>query len=478
MNDMKTYSIHLTVILLITVLSGCMVGPKYQKPVVQTPGHFNYYDTIRQDSALNLEWWTLFQDPQLDTLIRIALSENRDVRLAAARIEEARAAVGYNRADMWPVIGYEANIQGGNLNPVLSSGSTANHNTYYAAPFLSWEIDFWGKYRSATEAARANLLATEYGYRSVMISLIAGVTSTYYQLLDFDNQLAISRQTLESRKESTRIVRERFIKGIVPEIDLNQAEIQENIAAAYIPQYERAVAQTEHALSILLGKMPGAIVRGLDLNSQPMPPEIPPGVPSELLTRRPDILYSEQALVAQNAYIGVAQAVRLPSFNLTGLFGAASPELTFSAASAAWSVSGGILGPIFNFNKNKRRVEIERQRYQQVLMDYDQTVLEAFREVEDGLISVSTYRTELEAVNKQRAAAQNAAVLSRSRYDGGVTSYLEVLDSERTLFNTELNASQTLRELLSSYVNLYKVLGGGWISKEEKAAATTPPANK
>ncbi len=478
MNDMKKYSIHLMVILFVTILSGCMVGPKYQKPVVQTPGHFTYYDTTRQDSALNLEWWALFQDPQLEELIRTALAENRDVRLAAARIEEARAAVGYNRADMWPAIGYEANIQGGNLNTVLNSGKTTNHNTYYAAPFLSWEIDFWGKYRSATEAARANLLATEYGYRSVMISLIAAVTSTYYQLLDFDNQLAISRQTLESRKESTWIVRERFIKGIVPEIDMNQAEIQENIAAAYIPQYERAVSQTEHALSVLLGKMPGSIVRGPDLNSQPIPPDIPPGITSELLTRRPDILYSEQALVAQNAYIGVAQAVRLPSFNLTGLFGAASPELTFSAASAAWSVSGGILGPIFNFNKNKRRVEIERQRYQEALMDYEQTVLEAFREVEDGLIRVSTYRTELEAVKRQRVAAQNAAVLSRSRYDGGVTSYLEVLDSERTLFNTELNASLTLRELLSSYVNLYKVLGGGWISKEEKAAAATPPPNE
>lgn len=478
MNDMKKYSIHLAVILFISVLAGCMVGPKYQKPVVQTPDHFNYSDTTVQDSALNLEWWILFQDPQLESLIRTALAENRDVRLAAARIEEARAAVGYNRADMWPVIGYEANIQGGNLNPVLSTGSTTNHNTYYAAPFLSWEIDFWGKYRSATEAAKANLLATEYGYRSVMISLIAGVTSTYYQLLDFDNQLAISRQTLESRKESTWIVRERFNKGIVPEIDVNQAEIQENIAAAYIPQYERAVAQTEHALSILLGKMPGTIARGLDLNSQPIPPDIPSGIPSELLTRRPDILYSEQALVAQNAYIGVAQAVRFPSFNLTGLFGAASPDLTFTAASAAWSVSGGILGPIFNFNKNKRRVEIERQRYQEALMDYDNTVLQAFREVEDGLISVSTYRTELEAVNKQRKAAQNAAMLSRSRYDGGVTSYLEVLDSERTLFTTELNASLTLRELLNSYVSLYKALGGGWISREEKAAVANPPQGK
>jgi len=475
---MKKYSIYLAVILTVAVMSGCMVGPKYQKPVVQTPQYFAYYDSARQDSALNLEWWTLFQDPQLDTLIRLALAENRDVRLAVARVEEARAAIGYSRADMWPTIGYEGNIQGGNLNSALITEDPKVTSSYYAAPFLSWEIDFWGKYRSATQAAKADLLGTEYGYRSVMISLIAGVASTYYQLLDFDNQLAISRQTLESRKESTYIVRERFLKGIVPEIDLNQAEIQENVAAAYIPQYERAVAQTEHALSILLGQMPGTIVRGLSLNNQPMPPEIPSGIPSGLLIRRPDILYSEQALIAQNAYIGVAQALRFPSFSLTGLFGVASPDLTFSAASAAWSVSGGFLGPIFNFNKNKRRVEIERQRYQQVLMDYDQTVLQAFREVEDGLIGVSTYKTELEAVNRQRASAQNAARLSRSRYDGGVTSYLEVLDSERTLFDTELNASQTLRQLLNSYVNLYKVLGGGWISQEEKAAAVTPPESK
>ncbi len=473
---MKRYLSLLAMALLVAALSGCMVGPKYQKPVVQTPRYFASFDSALQDSALNLEWWTLFQDPQLEALIRFALAENRDVRQAAARVEEARAAVGFYKADQWPRIGYEGNIQGGNLNPVLNTGSTDNKNTYYASPFLSWEIDFWGKYRHATEAAKADLLGTEYGYRSVMISMIATVASTYYQLLDFDNQLTISRQTLESRKESTRIIRERFIKGIVPEIDVNQAEIQENIAAAYIPQLERAVAQTEHALSILLGRMPGAIDRGMELNSQPIPPDIPPGIPSDLLLRRPDILYTEQALVAQNASIGVAQALRWPSFSLTGLLGVASPDLTFTAASAAWSVSGSVLGPIFNFNKNKRRVEIERQRYQQVLMDYEQTVLQAFREVEDGLVGVSTFKTELDAVNRQKAAAQNAAVLSRSRYDGGVTSYLEVLDSERTLFETELNSSQTLQQLINAYVYLYKVLGGGWISREEKAAATTPPS--
>ena len=252
---------------------------------------------------------------------------------------------------------------------------------------------------------------------------------------------------------------------------MNQAQIQEAIAAAAVPQYERAVAQIEHALSILLGRNPGPVLRGIQLEDQAIPPDIPPGLPSTLVQRRPDIMEAEQYVAAQNAMIGYAQAMRFPAFSLTGLLGVASPELSTAALNAAWSVSGTIFGPIFNFGKNKRRVEMERKKTEQAYLMYDQSVLNAFKETEDALIAVTTYKDELVAVVRQRDAAANAAKLSRARYDEGITSYLEVLDSERTLFDASLNASATLQNRLNSYVDLYKAIGGGWISKEEKAAA-------
>jgi multidrug efflux system outer membrane protein len=315
------------------------------------------------------------------------------------------------------------------------------------------------------------MFATEFAHRGIMISLISEVANVYFQLLDYDNRLSISRNTLLTRQEYVNIIQERFNKGVVAEIDLNQAQIQEAIAAAAVPQYERLVAQTENALSILIGRNPGPIIRGDKLSEQVIPPDIPPGLPSTMLERRPDILEVEQYVAAQNAMIGVAQAMRFPTFSLTGLLGVASPDLTLAAANMAWSVSGSILGPIFNFGKNKRRVEIERKRTEQAYLAYDQTVLQAFREVEDALIAVSTYDDEYFAVERQRIAAENAAMLSKARYDEGITSYLEVLDSERTLFDANLSASQVLQLRLNSYVLLYKALGGGWISEEEKKAA-------
>jgi outer membrane protein, multidrug efflux system len=470
MNNMSRLYKILFLALLVISISGCAVGPNFVKPVVNAPDKFRFTYT-GEDTAYTLSWWEMFNDPVLDSLVRTALRENRDVRIAAARIEEAYAAMKYNWADNFPRIGYEGNIQGGNLTPVLINGSTGVVSNYYAAPVLSWEIDFWGKYRRATESARAEMFATEYAHRSVMISLISDVTSLYFQLLDYDNRLEISKSTLIVRQEYLNIIQERFDKGIVPEIDLNQAQIQEAIAAAAIPQYVRAVANVENVLSILLGRNPEPVLRGTNLVNQVMPPDVPPGLPSDMLQRRPDILQAEQMVASQNAMIGVAQAMRFPTFSLTALFGIASPELTTSAINAAWSVSGTVLGPLFNFGKNKRRVDIERKRTEEAYLAYDQTVLQAFRETEDALIAVTTLRDELIAVEREKVAAENANMLSKARYDEGITSYLEVLDSERTLFDVSLNASATLQSRLNSYVNLYKVLGGGWISQEEKKAA-------
>jgi multidrug efflux system outer membrane protein len=464
--------------LLIVGFTGCAVGPNFQKPVVNSPSEFRF-DLTGKDSTEILSWWELFNDPVLDTLIRIALQENRNVRIAAARTEEARANMRFNKASQWPYIGYEGNISSGNLTNVLTPpGNTDHFTNYYAAPVLSWEIDIWGKYRRLTESAREEMFALEYNQRGIMISLISEVASVYFQMLDFDNRLDISKNTLISRLEYLNIMQERYDKGIVAEIDVNQAQIQEAIAAAAVPQYQRLVANAENALSILLGRNPGPVIRGMKLEEQTIPPDIPPGLPSDLVQRRPDVMESEHYVASQNAMIGYAQALRFPSFNLTGLLGVASPELSTAALNAAWSVSGTILGPIFNFGKNKRRVEVERKRTEQAYLMYDQSVLQAFRETEDALISVTTYKDELQAVLRQRDAAANAAMLSRARYDEGVTSYLEVLDSERTLFDASLNASSTLQYRLNSYVDLYKALGGGWISKEEKAAAEQAAAQQ
>jgi multidrug efflux system outer membrane protein len=470
MNDMSRLIKFLMLAMVAVFIYGCAVGPNFQKPVVTSPKEFRF-DANAADTFLTLSWWELFSDTVLDTLIREALRQNYDVRIAASRIEEARAAWKYNRADNFPRLGYEGYIQGGNLNPVLQSGSTDVSSSYYAAPVLSWEIDFWGKYRRATESARAEMLATEYAHRGIMISLISDVTAVYFQLLDYDNRLDISKSTLITRQEYLNIMQERYNKGIIAEIELNQAQIQEAIAASAVPMYTRFVAETENVLSILLGRNPGLVLRGMPLEDQVIPPDIPPGLPSDMLQRRPDILQAEQMVASQNAMIGVAQAMRFPSFSITGLLGIASPELTTAAISAAWSVSGSILGPVFNFGKNKRRVEIERKRTEQAYFMYDQAVLEAFRETEDALVGISTLRDELIAVERQKKAAENAYRLSKARYDEGITSYLEVLDSERTLFDASLNASSVLQSRLNSYVYLYKVLGGGWISEEEEKAA-------
>jgi len=463
-------------IFLILVISSCKVGPNYQRPVVTSPTSFRF-DSIstQEDTVINLKWWELFNNPELKALIDTALKYNPDVLIAASRIEEARAVVGYNKADQWPSIGYDGSGARQQMN-IPGLGIDGPFNNFSGAANLAWELDFWGKYRRSTEAARAEMLATDFGHRAIQVSLISSVASTYFLLLDYDSRLETSKKTLESRGESLRIIGERFNEGIVPEIDLNQAQIQEAIAAAAVPFYERLVAQTENALSVLLGNNPMTIKRTQKLRDEVIPPEIPSGIPSSVLARRPDINQAEQMLVAQNARIGVAVAMRFPSISITGMFGAASSDLSSIASgeSVIWSVGAGIVGPIFQFGKNKRRVDIERQRMYQDSLYYVQTIQQAFREVEDALIEIQTLDRESTARERQMAAAQNGAMLSTERYNGGVTSYLEVLDSERSQFNAELAASETYQQYLNAYVFLYKALGGGWISEAEMNQAQNP----
>jgi len=465
---MKRALTIISVFALIIYLAGCKVGPNYEQPILDNPEAFRF-DNDQSDTIVNLKWWELFDDPVLDTLIAIALEQNKDVLQAAARVEAARANVGYTRADALPTINAVAGASYGNYSGIKSAEAGGN---FYAFPELVWEIDFWGKYRRSTEAAKAQLLSTEYGMRQTQISLISSVVATYFQLLDDLSKLEISKSTFASRDSGTQIIQARYDYGIVPEIDLNQAQIQEAIAAASVPVYKRFIAYDQSTLSILLGRSPDSIIVGSQLYDQKYPPEIPTGLPSQLLYRRPDILSAEADYMEQNALIGVAVAMRFPAISLTGLIGGASTELSsFTSGGFAWSVGGSLLGPLFQFGKNKRRVEQQRYLAEAARLNYESVVLQAFKDVEDALITIETLKEELKAQEMRMIAAKNAEMLSQERYDKGVTSYLEVLESQRQSFDAQLNYSTVRSDVFTAYIELYKALGGGWLSEEEMQAA-------
>lgn len=459
---------RLSTLATLLLLGGCAAGPDYERPELDVPE--SYIQPVQQgETFANTPWWELFADEQLQQLIRIALEENQDLGIAAARVEEFRAVLGVTRADQFPSVDITAsgaqaegstNVFPGNI-PGVPNDKVEN---YRLSADVFFELDLFGRLRRSTEAARAQLLATEEAQRSITISLVASVASTYMLLRDLDAQFAIARRTESTRTDSLGIIQARFDKGTVPKLDVNQAEIELAVASAAVAAAERAVTQTENALAILLGRNPGAIPRGLALRQQVLPPGIPAGLPSELLQRRPDVLASEAQLAAQTARIGVAQAARWPSLSLTGALGFESDDLSTltDGGSDFWNAGVGILAPVFNAGRNKSRVEVEKARTEQALLAYEQTVQRAFREVEDALVAVRTYRDEHAARRRQVAAARSAAMLSRARYDGGVTSYLEVLDTERSLFNAELTESQTLRLYINAIIELYKALGGGW----------------
>ncbi len=450
-------------VLALPLVTGCAMGPEFKEPAVNAPESYRT-QVMTAEAAADLKWWELFDDPLLFSLVTTALENNRDLKIAVSRIEQARTTVGFVQADQYPRLDVDAGAVKGNFGGGSRSPDT-NSTVYLVAP-LNWEIDFWGKFKSSTESARAELMASEYGLETVQLSLIADVVSNYNQLLDFHRRLKISESTLRSRTASLEIIQQRFDKGIISELDVNQAQIQKEIAAAAIPLYERSISKAENGLSILLGRLPDAIRTVDTMAGQPLPPEIPVGMPSDILERRPDITRTKYLLKAQTESIGVAEALRWPAISLTGTLGVASTELgSTTVDGGVWSVGGRLLGPLFDFNKNKRRVKIEEQKTQQILYQYENTVLTAFREVEDALIEIATYRNELAAIERQLKASKNANELSKERYDKGVSSYLEVLDTERTLFSTDLQQSQLRQQYLNAYVNLYKALGGGWVTK-------------
>jgi multidrug efflux system outer membrane protein len=460
------------------LLTGCvMVGPDYQRPVVDAPARWRFEAKEAYDLA-NTPWWEQFKDPALNGLVRTALNENQDLLIAAARVEEFFGRYFSTRGDQYPSAGGNADAFRQRLSEkglTRIDGRDNPYNQYETLLNAGWEIDFWGKFRRATEAARAELLGTEEARRTVVLTLVSAVATAYVDIRAFDKQLAVTQRTAESRRHTLELFRLRFQNGIISEVDLSQAESEYEDALARIPDIERAIGQTENALSVLLGRTPGGIPRGLSLDELIMP-AVPAGLPSDLLERRPDIRQAEQLLIAANARIGVAKSLYFPTISLTGALGTVSTDLSnlFTSASRTWNYGVPVSVPLFTAGRIGGEVKAAEAAQQQAILNYQQSVLIAFREVDDALLDRGKSGERLDALGRQLKALRNYARLARLRYDEGYTSFLEVLDADRSLFNVELSYASGQNTLFRSLINLYKAMGGGWVDTAEATATVQP----
>ncbi len=457
---------------MLILLSGCMVGPNYQRPGVDTPEAWRFQEKEVKE-VVNTQWWGQFNDPVLNELITISLQENKDVKIAAAVIEEFMGRYGVVRAPLFPQIGAGAlagRDRATEEGPApVSSGVENPANNYQLFLNASWEIDLWGKIRRATEAARADLLSTEEAKRSVILSLVSSVAGAYINLRDLDKQLEIAKQTAKAREDSYNLFKLRFEGGVISELELKQVKSEYEAALAAIPVIEKTITQQENALSFLLGRNPGAIQRGKTVDELVLP-AIPAGLPSDFLVNRPDIRQAEQDLISANAQIGVARAQYYPSISLTGLFGWASTDLSdlFSGPAKTWSWAIPVAAPIFTGGAISGQVRAAEAFQQQSLVRYQQVIQNAFRETEDSLVDQRKTKEQLQTLQQQVGSLTDYARIARLRYDNGYTSYIEVLDAERSLFNAELTYAQTQGVLFQAMINLYKAMGGGWITDAEQ----------
>lgn len=458
---------HCLVAISFLLLTGCTLGPKYKRPAVTVPDSYRgLAPDAGQQTAASLgdeKWWAVFQDEQLQALIREALAQNYNVRIAASRVLQAEASLGITRADQFPTISGGAsavNLRNPQTKVIPAYETSANQVNLS----LFWELDFWGKFRRATEAARASLLATEWGQKAVISTLVSSVASAYLQLRELDLEMEISQRTLTSRKESLRLVEVRQKGGTTSMIDVRQSEQLVYAAAESIPDLERRIEQQENFISILLARNPGPIARGKPLIENRFPPTVPPGLPSSLLERRPDIQSAEQQLTAANALIGVAKAAYFPQITLTAVGGYQSSALTslFTGPAGFWSFGGQLAQPIFTAGRIRSGVKLSEAQKQEAVLFYQQSIQEAFREVADSLIA---YRKNQEFREQQQLltdSAQDATHLADVRYRGGVTSYLEVLDSDTRYFDAEISLAQAQLNERLALVQIYNALGGGW----------------
>jgi multidrug efflux system outer membrane protein len=479
-------------LLLMLFAGACTVGPNYRRPKVDVPDTYRGApppETAQPQQSHSLQgsepsgnpppqpsqpaeqsfgdqkWWEVFQDPQLQELIRTALKQNYDLRIAATRILEAQALVGIARSGQFPSLNGGAAAVGDRF-PRTKPLPEFETNAYAVGAAFSWEPDFWGKYRRATEAARADLLATEWGRRAVTSTLVADVAAAYFQLRAYDLQLEIARRTLASRRESLEITRTLANGGSATMLDVRQAEQLVAVAAETIPEFEGRIQQQENLISTLLGNNPGPIARGMKLTEQPHLPEVPPGIPSRLLERRPDIRAVEAQLMAANAEIGVARSFYFPQITLTVTSAFLSSALSSLLTKPAgfWNMGGSLAQPIFEGGRIRSGVRLTEARQQELVLTYQETIQQAFRGVSDALIAYQKSREFREHHEELVLAAQDAARLSGVRYRGGAASYLEVLTNETNSFNADLGLAQARLNELLSLVEVYRNLGGGWDS--------------
>jgi outer membrane protein, multidrug efflux system len=464
------------VAVIVSLLSGCMVGPKYRRPAVKPPDAFrgSADPTPPADPAslADLKWFEVFRDERLQELIRAALVQNYDLRVAVARVDAARASLGITRSDQFPTITASADItkerlsSNGQFPLGQVSGGFSLERTFGSVllNLLSFEVDIWGRLRRATEASRADLLAAGENRKAVVTTLVGDVSTSYFNLIELDSELEIARRTLDSRQDSLRLIRLRQQGGVATMLDVRQAEQLVYSATQTIPDIERQIEQTENQISLLLGKSPAEVARGRSLTAQEQPPDVPPGLPSSLLERRPDIRAAEQNLVAANAVIGVAKAAYFPQISLTGFLGGQSNQLDslFSGPSRAWSFVPQVTQPLFTGGQIKSNVKLAEAQRQIALVQYEMAIQTAFREVSDALVQqrrVREIRVEQELLV---TTLRDRSQLAYLRYRGGVDTLLNALDADRDLFSAELSLAQTRRDELLALVQLYKALGGGW----------------
>jgi multidrug efflux system outer membrane protein len=455
----------------IAMLPACMsVGPDYQRPQIDTPGQWPGTTATETPSPT---WWKSYSDPALDRMIDEALMHNLDLRRAIARVDEARAALGITRADQYPGVSANAEASRNRISQesVISvpPGVDPKYNDYRATLNAAYEIDFWGKYRRATEAARAELLGSQFNREAVRLALVADVAKGYFALRALDAQVAITRRTLSTRQASTALQRMRFEAGVASEFDLRQVEAESAQAQALLPNIEQRLAVQETALAVLIGRSPRAVVtqpvdRGTAIDAMTPPPSVPAGLPSEILERRPDLRQAEQNLIAANARIGVARAAYYPSISLTGFLGAESNTLAglFDTQARIWQFAGSVAQTVFDARRTRSQVGVAQARQQQALAQYQSAIQNAFKDALDALVTQRKAREAMEAEQMRIDALEASLRLAQMRYDNGVSSLLDVLIAERSLLDAQLNRVEAQRAQLSASADLFKAMGGGW----------------
>ncbi len=466
-------------------LAGCTLGPDYARPPVDAPAAFRFEPKEVAETA-DTAWWKQFGDPVLDDLIDAALANNLNVKVAAANVEQALAVITQTRSALFPQVGYTGSAGRARVPETGVAASIPNYpnpqSSYEALLSVSWEIDLWGRIRRQSEAARATMLATDEARRGVILSLVASVATNYITLRGLDEQLVIAKHTLDTYAESVRFYQLQFKYGQTSQMTVAQAQSQYETAAAQIPQIETQIAQTENALSILLGRNPGPIPRGKSIDDLAVPP-VPAGLPSALLERRPDLLQAEQQLVAANAQIGAAKALYFPTISLTGALGSSSTDLSdlFKGPTRLWNYAGQIVGPIFTFGAVSGQVAQSEAAQKAALLNYQLSIQNAFADVDNALVANVKIKQQLAAQERLVAALKDYARLAKLQYDGGYTAYSTVLQAEQSLFPAELTLASVRASVFTSAANTYKAMGGGWVtvaddlSGSAPAAATAPP---